>query len=268
VLGVPPGTDGRGRIIASLLPIDEVARDPHLNFVTSQAGQYADVRVEEVLRSGGTLQEDRLRRNMLSSMPLCFNIFGSLRDEPKLAHVVSKVFGIAAAEVVRVECEWAPDKRSHLNDRTAFDAFIEYRDAAGHRRFLGIETKYTEPFSPKEYDSDLYQRVTSTSGYFVQGAGDRLVGRATNQMWRMAMLAVAILNHQEYDAGGVAVLSLADDRHAAAAVEGVRADVVDPSLVSFVALEDLVDEAAAVPELAEWGAAFSTRYLDLTPVLS
>lgn len=265
-LRVPPGLDGRGRVIASMLPAEEVARRPGLNFLTPEGADYANQRSGEVLRTGGTLEEDRLRRNMLSSMPLCFNIFGPLRAEPVFAAVVSEVFDIDAASVDTVECEWAPDKALHLNDRTAFDAFVEYRDSAGRLCFLAIETKYTEPFSRKQYDSELYQRVTETTGYFRAGAGNVLKGPDTNQLWRMAMLAASMLHRGDFDHGSVAVLSLADDRHAKVAVEGVRNQIVDESFVKFASLEDLAAAAGRHEALDAWAGEFTTRYLDLSPV--
>jgi hypothetical protein len=266
VLGVPPGLDRRGRIIASMLPIESVNERPGLNFITSEASAYASERAGEVLRAGGTLDKERLRRNMLSSMPLCFNVFGSLRNHPRLGALLSDVFDLEVASIDRVECEWAPERTAHLNDRTAFDAFVTYRDPAGRRCFLAVETKYTEPFSQKEYDSDLYRQVTAGSGYFREGASDHLMGRATNQMWRMTMLAASMLHRDEFEAGAVGVLSLADDRHARTAVEGVRAQVVDEALVKCVSLEELVKAASHHDGLRTWSSDFATRYLDLGPV--
>lgn len=268
VLGVPPGLDRRGRIIASMLPVEAVAERPGLNFITSEASTYASERAVEVMRAGGTLEEDRLRRNMLSSMPLCFNIFGSLRDHPQLGVLLSDVFDIDVSTIDRVECEWAPEREAHLNDRTAFDAFIAYRDSDARRCFLAIETKYTEPFSQKEYDSQLYRQVTVGSGYFREGASDHLIGRATNQLWRMAMLAASMLHRGDYETGAVAVLSLADDRHARVAVDGVKAQVVDDTFVKFVSLEDLVQAASNHDSLRTWSSDFESRYLDLSPVLA
>ena len=268
VLGVPPGRDRRGRVIASMLPEEVLVERPGLNFITPEAAAYASERAGDVLRTGGTLDEDRLRRNMLSSMPMCFTIFGSLRYHPELGVLVSGVFDLEVSSVDGVECEWAPERTAHLNDRTAFDAFVTYRDPAGRRCFLAVETKYTEPFSQKEYDSDLYRQVTAGSGYFREGASEHLIGRATNQMWRMTMLAASMLHRGEFEAGAVRVLSLADDRHARTAVEGVRAQVVDEALVKFVSLEKLVEAASDHDGLRTWSRDFATRYLDLGPVMS
>ena len=266
VLGVPPGRDRRGRVIASMLPEEALVERPGLNFITPEAAAYASERAGEVLRTGGTLDEDRLRRNMLSSMPLCFNIFGSLRNRSELGALLSEVFGLDVSSIDGVECEWAPDRTAHLNDRTAFDAFVTYRDSSARRCFLAIETKYTEPFSQKGYDSELYRQVTAGSGYFREGASEHLMGRATNQLWRMAMLAASMLHRNEFDSGSIAVLSLSDDRHAKVAVEGVRAHVIDEDFVKFASLEELVEAARRHDGLRRWASEFDARYLDLTPL--
>ena len=266
VLGVPPGRDRRGRVIASMLPEEALVERPGLNFISPEATAYASERAGEVVRTGGTLDQDRLRRNMLSSMPMCFNIFGSLRDHPELGVLLSEAFELNVSSIDGVECEWAPERTAYLNDRTAFDAFVTYRDPSGRRCFLAIETKYTEPFSQKEYDSQLYRQVTAGSGYFREGASEHLLGRATNQMWRMTMLAASMLHRGDFEGGSVAVLSLADDRHARTAIEGVRAQVMDEAFVKFVSLEDLVEVASHHDGLRQWSNDFATRYVDLTPV--
>ena len=266
-LGLPPGRNHRGRMVASMLPSEALAERPGANFLTSEAFEYASVRAPEVMRDGGSLDRDRLLRNMLSSMPMCFNVFGYLRSQTELPSLLADSFGLDLASVDDVQCEWAPPRADHLGDRTAFDAFVTYRTTRGTSAFLAIETKYTEPFSQKEYDSQIYKDVTGRTGLFKPGAAESLVGRATNQLWRMAMLAASMLHRRQFEEGAIAVVSLGDDRHAKAAVDGVRAHMLEESFVKFVSLESLTQEASTRPALREWATTFSTRYLDLSPVL-
>jgi hypothetical protein len=57
----------------------------------------------------------------------------------------------------RASCEWAPELATdYLGDRTAFDAFIEYRTPDHRLHALGIETKLTESFSAKVHDREEY----------------------------------------------------------------------------------------------------------------
>ena len=136
-----------------MLPADTEAVRRGLNFLTPGVASYAEERIQGVRRAAGTLDADRLRRNMLSSMPLCFNLFGFLRLHRDLAaQVLGQVLNLDIARlddgdgIAGIEVEWAPPRARHLGDRTAFDAVVAYRTGDGRRGFLGVETKYTEPF--------------------------------------------------------------------------------------------------------------------------
>lgn len=80
------------------------------------------------------------------------------------------------------------------------------------------------------------------------------------------MLAASMLHSKEFDDGSVAVLALADDRHARVAAEGVRAQVVDEAFVKFASLEDLAESGSRHAGLRPWASEFAIRYLDLSPV--
>src|SRR5205085_12394917 len=129
-----------GRPIGSLLAREAVEATPGLNFFP-EAVAYVDARIPQVRSTRGTLETDRFRRNMLSSQPLCFNLFGFVRSSDAFADLLGALLGISVASVEAAECEWAPEP-SPLRDRTAFDAFVVFTTHEGERRFLGIETKY------------------------------------------------------------------------------------------------------------------------------
>ena len=64
-----------------------------------------------------TLNTQRLWADLLSSMPMCFNIFGPLADDLELArHVIPGWFGDLPGEIVGVHLEWSPGRRDP--DRT------------------------------------------------------------------------------------------------------------------------------------------------------
>jgi len=71
------------RPCGSLLHLDEVTARPGLNFLDPKVATYATSRTAEVQSHNGTLEEGRLRHNMLSSMPLCLNLFGMIREMPE-----------------------------------------------------------------------------------------------------------------------------------------------------------------------------------------
>lgn len=262
MLGVAPGKrPGRSdQLVGNVLAAEAVAQVPTLNFVDDAAYQAAMRRADEVQAEGGTLEVDRLFHNLLSSMPMCFNLFGSLAAKPGCLDIVRGLFETDAAAIDEVVCEVTPTRS--LGDRTAFDAMIGYRDADDRPRFIGIETKYTEPFSPTRYDNDTYRSVTADSGWFRDGAADALVEAKTNQLWRGLMLA-ALTERDTGATGNYAVVSTADDTTAIATTELVAAQLVDPTRLRFVSIDSIVDLAGAHPDppTGEWARAFRRRYL-------
>jgi hypothetical protein len=219
---------------------------------------------------GGSLEPTRLFHNMLSSMPMCFNLFGAMRGEHEsFLPVFRSLFDADATRIVEIVCEWAPQEpAARIGDRTAFDAIVRY-EAGDERRFVGIETKYTESFSSKDYDTQLYRDVTANSVWFADdpAAPERLKQPKTNQLWRNVMLAVRLEQHGSEGRGSVAVVALTDDAGAAKAVDGVRAEMTDTHRdrllsISIESILDTVDDLA--PELSWWATSFRRRYVDLS----
>ena len=225
------GPSKRSEPVGNQLTRRDIEAQPYLNFLHPFAYRHALRRIDEVQVESGTLEADRLLRNLLSSMPLAFNAFGALGDHPQFVELLRATFAPRAVGVEEVICEWSPrPKASHLDDNTAFDAVVFYRDDLDRRCALGVEVKYTDSFSPKEYDTARYRALTETSGWFAPGAADRLKGSATNQMWRNVLLAASIERDGTVDRAHVAILCPAGDAGAAAALDGVQAELVDAEL--------------------------------------
>jgi hypothetical protein len=268
VLGVEPGRHGSGRLVGSLLP-KQRALDG-LNFLNEQVASYAERRAGQVLKDGGTLDRDRLRRNLLSSMPLCFNLFGQLHAKtPAAARVLGAALGLEITTVDQVLVEHTPPAaKAMLEDRTAFDAFVTYTTRTGAKGFVGVETKYTEPFSPRSHRPDHYQRLPAyRAAGFRPSAAERLGRTATNQLWRNTLLAAATRQTGNYDLGHAVVIAGRDDLVAWKAVAAVRAELHDPDgMLRSVSLERLVEQCRLEPSLAGWAAQFRRRYLELSPI--
>lgn len=266
ILRARPGRFMTYEALGNYLHADEVQLRPDLNFLNAEAFAHAEERAAQVRLEGGTLEPTRLKQNLLSSMPLCFNLFGALRGEPAFLDLFRALFDPEATRISDVVCEWAPQPPSeHLADRTAFDAIVFYETGAGPR-FCGIETKYTEPFSAKEYESERYTAVTRTSGWFSdpEQAIVELKGCKSNQLWRNVLLAASVETRGEHGAGSVAVVALEDDSGAAAAMEIVTA-ALEPGKLQFVSIESILNAADALPALAGWSAAFRQRYVGPLP---
>lgn len=263
-----PGTKVDGSPLGSALPATALASRPDLNFLAPAAYRHALDRAAAVRMTGGTLEEDRLYRNMLSSMPLCFNIFGALGTHPAFVQLIRALVDPDATAVGEVSCEWAPQPpASYLNDRSAFDAYVAYEVSDGNRRFVGVETKYTEPFSPKAYARPEYDAITERSTWFKPGAADVLRAGSTNQLWRTVMLATA-MELKGAGRGHVLLLSCDDDPKAAECAAAVADQLTDPTRLVHVTYERLVEAASQSQdsELTSWAEQFALRYLDPTTV--
>lgn len=249
--------------LGSYLSKQAVESNPSLNFLTAEAEAHAVERAAVDREEGGALDPVRLRQNLLSSMPLCFNLFGSLRGEPAFLTLFQRVFDPAATRIINVMCEYAPQPpEDYLADRTAFDAVVFYETSTGPR-FMGIETKYTEPFSAKEYETATYSKVTANSGWYEdpETAPSLLKGSKSNQLWRNLMLAASLELAGTHGQGSVAVVALEDDPGAARAIKILREHLTDQSRLVWAPIEALLDAADGVPELAEWSLAFRLRYV-------
>lgn len=269
-LQVPAGTYLKHERLGSYLSQTAVAEQRDLNFLQPAAHEHAEKRARDVQKEGGSLEEERLFHNMLSSMPLCFNLFGAMRGEHEsFLPVFRSLFDADATRIVEIVCEWAPsDSAARIGDRTAFDVIIRY-EADGERRFVGIETKYTESFSQQPYDTPLYREVTAGSDWFSDdpAAPDRLKRPKANQLWRNVMLASRLDQHGSEGWGSVAVVALDDDRGAATAVElvGAHMSPTHRDRLKTVSIESILDATdAASPELSWWTTSFRRRYTNVT----
>ena len=247
-------------LVGSALSPADVEQTPSLNFVDAAAHRHAVERGVAVQAEGGTLEADRLFHNLLSSMPMCFNMFGALRAVPGFVGLVRRMFDPDVERVTDVICEDRPTRS--LRDRTAFDAIVHCEDGSGARRFLAIETKYTEPFSATVYDTATYREVTERCGWFRPGAAEALVASATNQLWRGLMLA-ALVENETGSVGRYLVVAPADDAAAATAATSVAAELLDPDRLRLVTLEDIVAAASSMDDgqLQAWASVFGRRYL-------
>jgi hypothetical protein len=123
------------------------------NFVSECAFSYAKQRVrDKVTCPELTIDEYRLFNNMLSSMPLCFNLFSDLRalllsNEGECSEVVCQLFNELnwIHRVLYVGVEFIPIPiELFTDDKSAFDAILIVEDRNGKRGLISIETKYTD----------------------------------------------------------------------------------------------------------------------------
>lgn len=173
--------------------------------------------------------------------------------------------------MTRVLLEYAPAPVSdYLADKTAFDAFVEYRRPDGQMGFTGIETKLCEPFSKKKYDGDAYRRwMRDGRTAWRPEAEDHVANVEHNQLWRDHLLAVAMAQRpgSPYAAGRFMLVRHPEDAECAMTTAGYRSLLKDGDDTFLdMPLDQLVSiwQAAAIgPAWQQWLAGFRLRYLDL-----
>ena len=169
--------------------------------------------------------------------------------------------------------EYAPrPTREYLGDQTAFDAFVAYRRPDGSMAFLGIETKLTEPFSPKVYDKPSYRALTERADSIWRAdSWPQLAGTRWNQLWRDHMLVDALRRHASapYGTSGRLVLihhPLDDEASRIAALYREFLENRDETFLA-IPLDQLVRQWQQVvrpgSDEADWLASFDQRYVDL-----
>lgn len=271
VLNVPFGTGPGPRhtnSFGNMLTREDGAKG--LNFLTPEIFEVAKSRIEE---DQGMVEEFRLLNNMLSSQPMCFNLFGPMVTDLKFAkRIIDQILPGQVKEVVNVKVEHAPEPASeYLNDRTAFDAFIDFVGTDDKRYFIGIETKLTEPFSQKKYDGDNYRRWSNREDSpWPKEAWSQLTEIRHNQLWRDHLLAVAMMLHPDssYDSGFLMLVYHPEDKHCDE-TKGIYQNLLKPDDKSF--LDFPLDKLMKViePQLEDdaqkkWLSDFKKRYLDLS----
>ena len=262
VLRVPYGTGPRksSRTFYGNMLTEESA-NAGLNFLNPGIFALARQRIAE----GPGAEPFRLLRNMLSSQPMCFNLFGALAlDLDNAADLVQALWGASASRVTCIRFEWAPEPAAeYLNDRTAFDAFIEYETDGGRMGFIGIETKLSEPFSPKKYDRKEYRRWMTEDAPWRPDAGGQVSRTRHNQLWRDHLLAWAMLRHPDsrYAEGRLTVVYHPGDHHCRNVIGGYRELLHDETTFSAFDLATVV--AVWKPLAGKWLSRFEQRYLTL-----
>ncbi len=213
VLGEPPGPrpNNQEERVCNTVECDENYGG---NFLTPEiAGVVNEVLHDRKTDAPGLIQESRLRGNLLSSQPLCFNFFGFLYKDKELARKVLSSFYPEIIEVKSVLFEYAPTpKRDYTNDNSAFDIAIEVRTNGG-LGLIGVECKYTESFSPTEYRTDRYREIYDNSDSF-SGSYESLTSSRFNQLFRNQLIAEALVQQSRYDFVHTALFCSPDDQSA------------------------------------------------------
>jgi len=200
------------------------------NYLTEPIQDVVRAEVCDPVASAGKLYgKPRIFDNLLSSQPLCFNLFGELTNDLHLASaVVSSLSNGRFTEVTSIAFEYSPGRGDvrYLNDRSAFDVFVHCRTADGGTGFLGIEVKYHENLAGAAgKDKRRYDEVADLMGCFSEDRG-LLKASPLQQIWRDHLLAGITRIEGGYDDGMFVMLYPQNNPHVSNAIDGYRAQLL------------------------------------------
>ena len=203
------------------------------------------------------INRPRLWCDLLSSMPMCFNLFGPLAEDVDLARrVIPAWFPDAPGMVEQVVLEWSPGRRdaSYLGNQSAFDAAI-ILDLGGSRRgVIGVETKYHEHLKAEEPPSkqrlERYVEISEASAAFGPRAVDGLVAHPLQQIWQDHLLALSMPLHPggQWQWARFAVVYPRRNPSFAQGVKDYAALLAQPDTFGAVNLEAILDPDGPLPE--------------------
>lgn len=240
--------------------------EEHLaNYLTDTIRTLVRRELAEAHLEGKLYGTPRIFDDLLSSQPLCFNLFGELAEDLDLASEVLGHLWPADVDVVTaIRFEHSPGRgdERYLGTRTAFDVFVEVRRPDGRDGFIGIEVKYHEDLTGRPAAArPRVLEVAERSGVFHDPDAEDLRSNPLQQLWYDHLLALSMLQADDRWASGRFVLL-----HPAANVACYAASaayerlLADQSTFQRLSLEEAVAVIGQHTE-AHWIIAFDDRYL-------
>lgn len=243
------------------------------NFLRPDIFQYAKFRCRDK-RNVETIEEFRLFNNMLSSQPMCFNLFVPLRASVRrgdkyVNRVFQKLFpGLNIERIVNVEIEYVPVPiEEYIDDKSAFDAFVEFRTKDGRKGCIAIETKYVDSLGkndPTRMDKKL--PIAREIGCFTATGLERIKTKCPQIVRNFLLVEKYRLNHGFASSHSI-VLALDEDKEADKEIKDFRT-LLRPAFQSKmvkVSLQDFVDaiQEHSPSKQQPWIKDFRKRYLDM-----
>ena len=192
---------GRSRRLGSRL--HNQAADEGRNFLSPAIAQLADLEVAYQER-GALIDRERLASNLLSSMPLAFNVAGPWRLDPDIALAVLRKLlpHVAMQRVLHVWFEHSPSRLDPklTGDRSALDIAVIFERPDGKRGLIGFEIKYSEDSHDGSNHAlrEPFDELASASGLHKEPAHAALRVSPLQQLFREHLLCYAALRQELY----------------------------------------------------------------------
>ena len=174
-----------------------------MNFVPEY---HAEIRKALFEHRGGIPTDFGLMANMLRSEHVPWNIFvPMMTDMVAATKCFSEILSHRDIRTIRNwKIEYAPNT---IQDRTAFDVYVEYETGEGKTGAIGIEVKYTEEgygvgrkeFAMMQNPESAYSVTTRDSGCFINNDPLQFNTPDFIQLWRNHILGLAMLQQGKAD---------------------------------------------------------------------
>ena len=254
---------GHVRLLGSRLAMPW-AEDSLANFLTERIREVVRREVCDPTASRGKLfAKPRIFNDLLSSQPLCFNLFAELCfDLPSASRLVSQLTQGRFREVRSISFEHSPGRgdERYTADGSAFDVFLECTTSTGGRGFVGVEVKYSEDLRgrPGKHRA-RYDEIAGMMACFGPDTQDALTSPPLQQIWRDHLLAGITRSVDCYDDALFVMLYPKDNEDCREAIAAYRACLTDDSSFAAWTLEDVA--TCLLPLRRHWVNLFIDRYL-------
>ncbi|MFP5039395.1 PGN_0703 family putative restriction endonuclease [Parasediminibacterium sp. JCM 36343] len=248
------------------------AMDTKANFLTENIKNLVTTAIANSDKEGAMIRQPRIWDNLLSSQPLCFNLFGELHFDLELATAYFKeLFPNRIDTVTAVKFEYSAGRgnKNYTGDHSAFDVFVEYKKD-NSKGFIGIEVKYAESLQEeKELDAlATFNRHQSTYTSLTQGdifkpTAIEFVSKVPlSQIWRDHLLSIA--HKKDYDEGFFVFLFPKGNTNCQKGVDAYISNLIsaDEEIMGFYPryLDDFIRTLRKIKNVA-WTKELEHRYL-------
>lgn len=207
----------------------------------------------------------RIFNDLLSSQPLCFNLFGELSADLDLAtRTCQSLWPGVVGEVTAIEFEWSPGRGDprFLENRSAFDIAVFHTTPKGGRGFIGIEMKYHENLRVSAATPrSRYDEVAAASNVFLEHRADALRRPPLQQIWLDHLLALSMLQADDsFDVGRFVFVYPAINNRCEKISTEYEQHIDKPDSFQRLTIETIVEEIRRAGADA-WIDEFEDRYL-------
>ncbi len=236
------------------------------NYLTDTIREVARAEVLDKKKSKGKLYgKPRIFNDLLSSQPLCFNLFGELQqDLPLATKIFNDLTPTEIREITAIEFEYSPGRgdERYTGDRSAFDVYVIFSTLSGGKGFLGIEVKYHENLKGKAASHrSRYDEIAQIMGCFRPETLNDLKQQPLQQIWRDHLLAGIHKHIDSFEEGAFVFLYPIDNPHCNEAIQAYQEKLSNQDSFLAWTLEDLVESIQRNSE-QPWIELFVDRYLD------